>query len=845
MLPKISLFDELRKNGYEASLITTFNAYLPFYEEVILRRLVSSGIRHNVLMMDARQYAASLSDQPPRFAGQNYSLMPVKVGGAFHPKLIFLAGKKKGLVVIGSHNMTLAGFGFNRELTNVVRIEGADDGAGIAIANDVWAEVEHWLENFAENVPSQVIEMVSRVKEFAPWIKKEAKPDANISVLAGHPGEKPLWERLLGLTTDQVTDVIVGGAFFDRQLRFVDQIEQDLNPDRITIGIDPKTVDIPAKARAIPGVQVVHADQLGAEKEEGTNQYLHAKGILMRQQNGESVFACGSANPSSPAWMASQGRGNVELMLARSGDSAAVTAKEMGYAALVDMPILDDNDWNDIEDRQDTRIESEPLGYQSGVAVVDSHCINVASAFLAHLSDPEFVLCRNDGEEIARSNQLRMQGEIGAIEFPVEQLSNAFILHCLDDGELSVKLLLHHSRVIEEQSRTGIQRQFKDALLSLESDSPDIGLLIKCIDKILFSDEQVQPAAKMNEGKSKSKADTDTGTELGSLAIDVTDTKKRKVKQRLNHSGDIAYLLDTLIYHLRIQQDKTIEELDRHGRSEEEQVGADDEETEEAAQRTVYDRELLDLCHAKVRTVINRMTAQMKAMAEGKQSFDKVLVRLLGVLAILRELRRNDGPALWIREGETAVPRNERKRLLEAVMFNLFEGKTSLLHVESLGEEFEQSDDVARLKGLLLWLAWDCGLTLDLKKVFMEKPEQLRERLRQNAMVLALAQVIGGDDVVIDEARQSIGSLTTSEMDWLKGIQRVALQCDLLKKDGVELDSAVEAEPGDIAIHRTNRNFDLRIVSSRGQGRIMLIKLSKDKDSIDFTPEHLAVSRLS
>ena len=58
MLPKISLFDELRKGGYEASLITTFNAYLPFYEEVVLRRLVSCGIRHNVLMMDAKQYAA-------------------------------------------------------------------------------------------------------------------------------------------------------------------------------------------------------------------------------------------------------------------------------------------------------------------------------------------------------------------------------------------------------------------------------------------------------------------------------------------------------------------------------------------------------------------------------------------------------------------------------------------------------------------------------------------------------------------------------------------------------------------------------------------------------------------
>ena len=138
MLPKVSLLDELRKGGYEASLITTFNAYLPFYEEVVLRRLVNAGVRHNVLLMDSRQYAASMASHPPRLAGRRYTLLPMKVPGAFHPKLIFLAGKNKGLVIVGSHNMTLAGFGFNRELTNVVRIQGAEDSAGISIALGAW-----------------------------------------------------------------------------------------------------------------------------------------------------------------------------------------------------------------------------------------------------------------------------------------------------------------------------------------------------------------------------------------------------------------------------------------------------------------------------------------------------------------------------------------------------------------------------------------------------------------------------------------------------------------------------------------------------------------------------------
>jgi hypothetical protein len=169
MLHKISLLEELKKGGYEASLITTYNAYLPFYEEVVLRRLVNTGVRHNVLLMDARQYAMSLVSHPPRLAGRQYTLMPIKVGGAFHPKLIFLAGKNKGLV-LGSHNMTLSGFGFNRELTNLVRIQGTEDAAGIALSADVWAEIDYWLAQCASDIPQQVKDMVRRVRDFAPWL---------------------------------------------------------------------------------------------------------------------------------------------------------------------------------------------------------------------------------------------------------------------------------------------------------------------------------------------------------------------------------------------------------------------------------------------------------------------------------------------------------------------------------------------------------------------------------------------------------------------------------------------------------------------------------------------------
>lgn len=77
----ISLFEIIKRGGYEASLITTFNATLPFYEEVVLRKLVSAGCRRNVVLMDRQQCALAWDSEAsrPRLAGYAYTLLPVGV----------------------------------------------------------------------------------------------------------------------------------------------------------------------------------------------------------------------------------------------------------------------------------------------------------------------------------------------------------------------------------------------------------------------------------------------------------------------------------------------------------------------------------------------------------------------------------------------------------------------------------------------------------------------------------------------------------------------------------------------------------------------------------------------
>lgn len=109
-----SLLDLVRQSGFEASLFTTFNATLPFYEEVVLRHLVSRGCRYNVVLMDAVQCAQSWRADASRGrrSGHAYTLVPMHAqGSAFHPKVCLLLGRKRAVILVGSHNLTLAGRG--------------------------------------------------------------------------------------------------------------------------------------------------------------------------------------------------------------------------------------------------------------------------------------------------------------------------------------------------------------------------------------------------------------------------------------------------------------------------------------------------------------------------------------------------------------------------------------------------------------------------------------------------------------------------------------------------------------------------------------------------------------
>ena len=844
----ISILEEIKRGGYEASLMTTFNAYLPFYEDVVLRHLSSNGVRHNILMMDGAQATRSIQSHPPRLAGRHYTLIPMRSAQAFHPKVIFLAGKNKGALLVGSHNMTLSGFGYNRELTNLVRVMSLEDKEAVSLLQNAWQQIVHWVSSQATGLPMHIVEMVTKTTNFAPWLKDHVTVSPQECVMiSSRNGAPSLWGQLKNHFEGQASRVIVTGAFFDSELKFIKRIQEELNPQELVVGIDPETVQMPSTYNA-GYVKFTNCRKIGVVgKEEDKVGYLHAKAIVVETANGGTILAIGSANPSFPAWLSDGGSGNIEAMLLRKGDNAAAAARELGLLDIPEMPSLSKQDWLDVTKNWQTNFETDKLRPSRALIVL---ALDGGISFDTIGGNTSgIVQCEVIGQEmnlLASCTATLVDGKYFAA-IPEEIVRLSCFIRFEVAGSL-VTCIVQHQKMIEENSRTGPQRRFREALASLSTDSPDLETLIQCVDKIIFDKAGV--SSKVAEkGKPhqflEPKPEHETAQVGVLLSVDIIDTKKTKKKFRLRQSDDLAYLLDLLIYHLKEEVqanlDTTLEKRDARGRSEEEQVGAEDEDgqQEDGQKKEELAAKTLSLCHHKVRTLIFRMERVLRSLGSGGNTESEVIVKLTAVLAVLRQLRHCDGKVSWIKPRQTSVPMELRKQLFEGIARTLFEAPFSIIYPS---HGLANADELARLKGLILWLAWDSGIRTVRKRPYNEQADEKDVRIRNNSLMVALAQLVRQDEVIEDEAKHSIAPMCSIDMDWLNWILLADKRLSELISDPQRHASPNYDNECELAINPAKPDLGVRMVLNRDDNNTSMSYFAAGKDHIVYKSSALRFS---
>lgn len=756
MSEPISIIDVIKRGGYEASLITTFNATLPFYEEVILRKLVGAGCRHNVVLMDRSQCAISWASEAtrPRLAGHAYTLLPIGAPGAFHPKLCILVGPKKASILIGSHNLTLSGFGYNREVTNWIEVSGAKDAEGAALLADAWRMAIQWIEMERGKSADVLLEAALALANFVSPLVVNAKPSSNAFALMHSPSGVPLIDQITEKISPNATRIGVIGAFFDREIELVAELAKRWPKAEVVVGIDPESVQL--LATPTPGIaRYVDARQLWSKSQS----YLHAKAIYFDADNA-SAFVSGSANPSRPAWMGTASC-NVEAVLLRIGCEAHEAAEATGLTDLFDLAEITPNAFDAITLRSAAEIKSSelaPVPLWTGVTDHDFAEVRIAM--------------RGSKARIDRASLFGVDLHlIGEITSPLT-VGDEIVLSPGDDAArirscslysqdiLVARAMIHHPSVISVSSQSTRQYQIRSALSGLGSSEGDISKVIASVERVIFSDETHKEIETILREHKENKPKVSNGVGPESLAVSVADLPREKKKLRILKSGDLAYLLDVLLRRISEGLDGTPLETDSSGRSEEEQVGKDGEEETKPTESILQSTNLTDLQIAlavsrRARALTRRMVEQLQLATKDVARRASAVLQLIAVIALVRELRHLDKTPRWKKTGQLLVEDRDRRHLLDESLKHLLGSACRMLD-EVDHATVADTDEGVQLRVLLLWLAWDLGeeLTEQIGRIW--EPSELQGKLCSNAAFLKLLPPISKDKVARSELEQSI-----------------------------------------------------------------------------------------
>lgn len=308
-----SLFDDFRETGFHSSILSTFSVDPAFYDASLQFRLRGIGCQNNLLLADASMLEQSLEAIPDAFAnaGRKYLVVPVETTSCFHPKLALRYGKAKARLIVGSANVTSAGWAGNLELVSTLSWQAGDEDSDIH--RTLFVRAHQWLSALIgpadDNRAAYKLELL---RSQSPWIDEELLQDktaftlwdgSQIDLLLSDPSDAiGLADRMLELVDEPVERLTIISPYWDEQLSALKRLAAAAgNPDlRIFLAQNSRN---PSRSSTFPvgaiGKLALKFHPI-APDDGSVARFLHAKMFLFRGTGHDFLFI-GSANCTAAA----------------------------------------------------------------------------------------------------------------------------------------------------------------------------------------------------------------------------------------------------------------------------------------------------------------------------------------------------------------------------------------------------------------------------------------------------------------------------------------------------------------------------------------------------------------
>lgn len=289
----MKLLEAIRGGGYFGSVATSFSCDLPFYEQQVLHPLRTAGCTNNLLLVDAGAYVDGIAAQASlaSSAGRLYSLIPVDLGAAFHPKVFLQLGADRGRALVGSANVSLPGWTRNREAVVELSFVGLDHPLRPLVAG-----LYSYAQSFCDRSSRTIAFQLEELERLAPWLLADRSdgpvqlPDGRVvGIVCNDASRGSTASRFAHLVRpDRVKRLVALAPFWDEDAAAFAHLAESLAAEKRVVLLQPRTSTF---NRTLAVSHQPRAYEVSPDR------YLHAKVYVAEGEMHDHLFV-GSANCS-------------------------------------------------------------------------------------------------------------------------------------------------------------------------------------------------------------------------------------------------------------------------------------------------------------------------------------------------------------------------------------------------------------------------------------------------------------------------------------------------------------------------------------------------------------------
>lgn len=476
---------------YHSAIVTTYTLDSQYLSTIFSSLVRSKQIKNLVVLCDISEYQriCSIPESFELLQNSKVIVLPAQTDRLFHPKIIFLVGKKAVSSIIGSGNLTYSGMGGNDEIWGAFHATEAQLKNAQVIKKS-WQVISEYLPELTGFGKQLTSDWILNHSECFKNILEDShvdQDDQNYELLSNEAGDS-IWNTIIQrLKEEKVSAVHIVSPYFDAKASILKRIKDELSPTAVNVVFDEYGL-LPDRLDHLEGIEFYRWQSIKSE-----TSTLHAKILSFDTMSGKTYSVIGSANATPSGLGIKSKLNNVEAVV--MFESTGKSFKEIfGY----DLSNFNSVTYENLPQSENSMPEPEP----------QSKAWDKPTIIYSEINGQDLSICFN--KEIDRP--LTIEIGINQDSLITEEITN--LGDCVVEIDLSTKFskkpikvhkikiegqpywtVVHSAKVLRSNSPDPKFEQFDRALASI--DTGDYNYLVNALTQSL-TDEKEQVKQKFS-----------------------------------------------------------------------------------------------------------------------------------------------------------------------------------------------------------------------------------------------------------------------------------------------------------------------------------------------------------